>query len=426
MSTYSLYFVYLFIAKAVCTYVYMVCFTVVAANVSAALRMKYLHTTLHRRIAFHETAITTGDVSLALSTHSNTIRAGLAEKFGLSLKSLSTIVAAFIVALTAQWKLALVTATLVPAIVVIVGVPGALDEKLEKSLNEVKAQAATLAEEIFSSVRTVRALGAEGVLSSRYEALLKTARQIGLRRAPFKGLVAGLYMFTLYSGYALAFWYGVKLFADGQVKSSGVVVTTLFSIIIAVNGFAELTSYSGAIVRIHSAANELFKAIDGTDNEFPAPVPDPPTSDLDNGIFRRDIRLDDVSFAYPTRPDTTVLDRLDLVCPAGQTTALVGPSGSGKSTVVGLALRWYDAAQGCVSIGGRSLTEVSFQELRANIGLVQQEPCLFTGTVYENVANGLAGTEMQHLSVDDKRALVTDACKTSNAHEFITTLPQVS
>lgn len=329
--------------------------------------MQYLHATLHSTISFHETELTTGDVSLALSTHSNTIRAGLAEKFGLSMKSVSTIVAAFVVALTTQWKLALVTATLIPAIVVIVGVPGSFDEKLEKSATAVKAQAATLAEEIFSSARTVRALGAERALSARYENLTDMAIKIGLRRAPLKGLTAGLYMLTLYSGYALAFWYGIKLFAHHEVADSGSIITTLFSIIIAVNGFAELSSYAGSFARVKSAACELFRAMDNSDASRT-----PMTLKVDVNPFHGDVKFENVTFTYPSRKTAPVLKEFSLTCPVGKTTALVGASGSGKSTVAGLLLRWYEPTQGSLAIGHHDLRSIPVRSLRSEIGVVQQ------------------------------------------------------
>lgn len=361
----------MFIAKAACTYIYMFLFTVVAASVNSAVRQKYVNVVLHQRIAYHETVLTSGAVSLALSTHSNTIRSGLAEKFGLSLKSSSTVVAAFVVALHSQWKLALVTATIIPAAVVAVGITSVFDEKKEASLNAINAEAATLADEVISSMRTVRALGAEKALGGKYEGMLKRAIAIGLARSPIKGIQAGVYMFMLYGGYALAFWYGLRLYVDGEAATAGTVITTLFSIMIGVNAFSELAGYLGPFLRIKSAGAEIFKVIDS------APAAElnlerDENSNYATGHFQQDITFDDVSFNYPTRKNVTVLKGFSLNIPAGKTTALVGPSGSGKSTVVGLLLRWYDAASGQIRIGEPELHEIPLQTLRANIGLVQQ------------------------------------------------------
>ncbi|KAL6695716.1 P-loop containing nucleoside triphosphate hydrolase protein [Trichoderma pleuroticola] len=423
VNHYTLYFIYMFIAKVACTYIYMFLFTVVAASVNSAVRQKYVNVVLHQRIAYHETVLTSGAVSLALSTHSNTIRSGLAEKFGLSLKSSSTVVAAFVVALHSQWKLALVTATIIPAAVVAVGITSVFDEKKEASLNAINAEAATLADEVISSMRTVRALGAEKALGGKYEGMLKRAIAIGLARSPIKGIQAGVYMFMLYGGYALAFWYGLRLYVDGEAATAGTVITTLFSIMIGVNAFSELAGYLGPFLRIKSAGAEIFKVIDSAPTGELSLGRDE-NSNYATGHFQQDITFDNISFNYPIRKTVTVLKGVSLNIPAGKTTALVGPSGSGKSTVVGLLLRWYDAASGQVKIGESGLHEIPLQMLRANIGLVQQEPYLFTGTVYENIEYGLSGSPLEQLPAEEKKHLIVEACKTSNAHEFVTRLPE--
>jgi ATP-binding cassette subfamily B (MDR/TAP) protein 1 len=157
---------------------------------------------------------------------------------------------------------------------------------------------------------------------------------------------------------------------------------------------------------------------------------------------KKDIVLKQITFAYPGRPHIKILDGLDLRIEAGKTTAIVGPSGSGKSTIIGLIEQWYSLTgstnpmpkenggaikpSGTVSIGDHSLDEVDLKWWRSQIGLVQQEPFLFNGTIYTNVANGLIGTQWESSSEEQKRELVTKACKEAFADEFINKLPMVS
>jgi ATP-binding cassette subfamily B (MDR/TAP) protein 1 len=353
--------------------------SVIATSVAACVRKDYLHAVLYQSITFHETVFTSGAFSLALSTHSNAIRSGFAEKFGLSLKCISTIIAAFAVALHSQWKLALVTATVIPAAVLAIGITGAIDEKKEEDLNNVKAEAATAAEEVFSSIRTVRALGAEGKLSARYNSLLNQATALAWSRLPIVGAQVGSYMFVLYGAYALAFWYGMHLYARHEAKSSGAVITALFSIMIGVNAFSELATYFSAFTKVRSAGEELFKIIDSDSYEKDRTskidqMTDGSQTDAEKSLdlFYHDIQLQEVCFAYPTRPDIQALKDFCLKIPAGKTTALVGPSGSGKSTLVGLLLGWYQVSTGSVTFGDSSILDLSIQKIRANIGLVQQ------------------------------------------------------
>jgi ATP-binding cassette subfamily B (MDR/TAP) protein 1 len=184
-------------------------------------------------------------------------------------------------------------------------------------------------------------------------------------------------MFALYGAYALAFWYGTHLFARHEAKSSGSIITALFSIMIGVNAFSELATHLGAFMRIRSAGDEMFKIIDlSTTSNAPSSITERTVPALNDDkwsdFFRQDINFRDVSFHYPTRPGVQALDNCSLTIPVGKTTALVGPSGSGKSTVVGLLLRWYDVSTGELSFGASKTDNIPIDKIRASIGLVQQ------------------------------------------------------
>jgi ATP-binding cassette subfamily B (MDR/TAP) protein 1 len=149
-----------------------------------------------------------------------------------------------------------------------------------------------------------------------------------------------------------------------------------------------------------------------------------------------DLVLEKVNFAYPTRHDVKILNNLSLRIPAGKTTAIVGPSGSGKSTIVALVQRWYELGEadpianylrnGTIKIGQRNLKELNMRWWRSQIGLVQQEPFLFSDTIFANIACGLVGTEWEYASQAVKKQLVKEACKEAYADEFISMLPEVS
>lgn len=122
------------------------------------------------------------------------------------------------------------------------------------------------------------------------------------------------------------------------------------------------------------------------------------------------IRFEDVSFAYADEPDTLILDRLDLDIRAGQSVALVGPSGGGKTTICNLIPRFYDVTSGRVTVDGHDVRRVELDALRGQIGVVQQDVYLFSGTIFENIAYGRP---------DAARDEVIEAAKLAGAHEFI-------
>jgi ATP-binding cassette subfamily B (MDR/TAP) protein 1 len=207
------------------------------------------------------------------------------------------------------------------------------------------------------------------------------------------------------------------------------------------------------IGRAAAAAAELFAVMDA---QVPpnSGLTDPDVSAASEIVF------EDVTFAYPSRPDTVILNGLNVRFEPGKMTAVVGPSGSGKSTIVGLLERWYHPGalvtpesvepssepssavddkeispiekasptirrvEPGIYIGGTNLNDIDAKWWRGNIGLVQQEPFLFDDTIFNNVAYGLAGTGFENATEDQKRSLVKNACKEAYADEFISRLPQ--
>ena len=130
--------------------------------------------------------------------------------------------------------------------------------------------------------------------------------------------------------------------------------------------------------------------------------------------LRGDIRFEDVCFAYADDPDTTVLDHLTLDINAGQSVALVGPSGGGKTTICNLIPRFYDVTQGRVTVDGHDVRTADLDSLRGQIGVVQQDVYLFSGTIFDNISYG---------KPDATREQVIEAAKQAGAHDFIMATP---
>lgn len=188
--------------------------------------------------------------------------------------------------------------------------------------------------------------------------------------------------------------------------------------LVAAQALTQIAPQTVSISKATAAAQDLFAVIDRQ-----SAVDSLSTGGMEIANFQGDIKLRGVNFAYPSRPNNPILENFDIDIPAQKTTALVGPSGSGKSTIFGMLERWYPRSAGSITLDGHLLEDVNLQWLRTNIRLVQQEPTLFSGSIYQNVVDGLTGTSMDSLAEEEKRRLVKEACEAAYAHEFIQELP---
>jgi ATP-binding cassette subfamily B (MDR/TAP) protein 1 len=415
----SLYFVYLFIGKFVLICVGALLWSYTATRMTSRIRLRYLRTVLHRPIAYFDTR-SPGAISTSLATDTNIVQVGLAEKIGIVFQVASMILTSFIISFTRNWKLTLVTATVVPYMMVSTGFFGSLNAAAEGKLNQALSRASGVAEEALSSILNITALGAKTKILQRFDVHTKQAKHYSLRLGPLMALIYGNMFLSMHCAYALCLFYGVKLVARGEIDNGGDIVTVLFCMLLASSSMSflaplipDFSKAAGSAQAIMQAIGEKGKGDDSADAN--------PGLKLE--LLQGDISIQNVSFSYPERPTVTVLDNMNLSIPRNKSTALVGHSGSGKSTIIGLLERWYTPNKGSIQVDGQDILQLDLKWWRSQIGLVQQEPALFNDTIYNNVLNGLRGEDFVGLSEQKKRDLVTDACKQANAHEFITRLP---
>ncbi|KAF2472791.1 multidrug resistance protein 1 [Lindgomyces ingoldianus] len=418
VNKYTLYFVYLFIAKFVLVYIHTISISISAIRTTKALRIDFLEHTLRQNIAFFDSA-DAGSITSQATTNGNNVNTGISEKLTLTIQGISTFVTAFIVAFAVQWKLALITISIVPTILVVTSICIVVDTKQESQMLSIYSKAGLLAEEVFSTMRTAHAFWLNPLLSRKYDSLLGDAMKVGMKKSPNYAVLFSTEFFCIYCGYGLAFWQGIRMYTNGEITQSGPIFTVILAVIVAATAMTSVAPNILALTKASSAAEELFRTIDR------ASVIDPLSNEgkIPNECIG-DIEVRNVHFAYPARPKVGVLKGLSLSVPANKTTALVGASGSGKSTIIGLLERWYDQATGNLYLDGVEIQELNLQWLRTNMRLVQQEPVLFSGTVYENVAFGLFGTNKARLPATEQRALIEKACKDAYADEFIERLPK--
>lgn len=390
---------------------------ITAIRTTKELRIAFVRQTLRQEIPFFDAP--SASVSSQVTTNGNLINNGISEKFGLTVQAMSSFVAAFVVAFAVQWKLTLIVIAIVPVNIVVTIICVIYDTAYEYSMFDIYAKSGSLAEEAFSTIRTAHAFWAFPKLRRRFGKILDDAAEVGAKKSLIYAILFPVEFFCIFSGYALAFWQGIRMYSEGEIDNPGTVVTVIFAVLVAAQALTQIAPQTIAISKATAAAADIFSIIDRESKV------DSLSSDGTRlADFKGDIELKGVQFAYPSRPDVPVLHSLNLQIPAGRQTALVGASGSGKSTIFGLVERWYLPSRGSITLDGEPIENLNLQWLRTNIRLVQQEPTLFSGTIYQNVVDGLAGSDVANLSKDEERKLVEESCKSAFAHDFIQELPQ--
>ena len=316
------------------------------------------------------------------------------------------------------WKLTLILTSTIVAIVITMGALGNMIVKWNKIALSSYAEGGTVAEEVISSVRNAVAFGTEAKLAREYDAHLIKAEKAGFRMKAIQGSMIGFLMCYVYLTYSLSFWQGSRYLVWGEMGLSDV-LTILLSIMIGAFSLGNVAPNLQAFTTGVAAATKIYATIDRNS-------PLDPESEHGEKLkeFEGTIELKNIKHIYPSRPEVCVMEDVDLVIPAGKTTALVGASGSGKSTIVGLVERFYDPVGGQVFLDGHDVQDLNLRWLRQQVSLVSQEPTLFATTIGNNIRHGLIGTEYEGLPEKETQDLVENAARMSNAHDFITQLSE--
>ncbi|KAI9294859.1 P-loop containing nucleoside triphosphate hydrolase protein [Neoconidiobolus thromboides FSU 785] len=416
ISLFATYFVYLGIGVLVCTYIYMACYIYVAERQIHRIREEYLRAVLHQNIAWFDD-LGAGEVTTRITSDTNMVQDGIGEKVAIIFQDLATFVSGLVIAFTAEWRLALAVLTIVPVIVITAIVLNKFAGKYTTNGLNFYSAAGTLAEEVFSSIRTAVAFNQQKKLGKMYDDLIMKAEKEGRKKSITIGIGVAIIFFAIYCGYAIAFYYGGELINWGLI-GSGKVVNVFFAILLGAFSLSNVPPHFQAVTYARGAGAKLFEAIDRV-----PPIRSNSKEGEKLSQIVGEIEFKNIRFAYPSRTEVQIFDDYSLKIEPGTTVALVGASGSGKSTTIQLLERFYDPDSGEVHLDGHNIAKLNLKWYRQQLGLVSQEPTLFSGTIADNVAIGLIGTKYEHAPREEQMPLIIEACIKSNANTFITGLP---
>ncbi|RDA94771.1 hypothetical protein CP533_6746 [Ophiocordyceps camponoti-saundersi (nom. inval.)] len=392
LSTKVLLTVGVAIANFVSIYVSAGAWSLFGERLVRRLRYNYLRVLLRQDIAFFE-SLSSGDVAARLDSDLLTIQTGVSEKVGIVIQSVSYFIAAYAVSFVKDAKLAAMLISLVPAFFFMTFIGTHLSGKYRNAVEANIEPANALASESLANIRLVKALHAGKRIQAIFEDYLDAARRPAVAKLATAATQMGLLYFIAYSANALAFSQGGRHIADAKdVGDMSVTAGAVYTVMVTLIDASYILSQVAPFLNMFGAASQAAAKILTTIQRKPAIDASPDAAGLVMPTIEGRVDMKNVSFRYPSRPDTLILDEFNMTIHAGKTTAIVGLSGSGKSTVASLVQRFYDPQEGVVTVDGHDVRHINLHSLRGQVGYVEQNPMLFNRSIMENIAHGLVGS----------------------------------
>nr|XP_043636259.1 ABC transporter B family member 21-like isoform X2 [Erigeron canadensis] len=364
---------------------------------------------LRQDVSFFDKETNTGEVVGRMSGDTVLIQDAMGEKVGKFTQLMSTFVGAFVIAFVKGWLLTLVMLSSIPPMVISGAIMSITIAKMASRGQASYGKASVVVEQSVGSIRTVASFTGEKKAVADYNKSLVNAYNSSVHEGLATGLGRGSIMLIIFCTYALAVWYGAMLIIE-KGYSGGTVITIMFSMLTGSMSLGQASPCLSAFASGKAAAFKMFETINRKPKIDAYDSKGKVLSDIHG-----DVELKDVYFTYPTRSDEEIFSGFSLSISSGTTAALVGESGSGKSTVISLIERFYDPQAGEVLIDNINLKEFQLKWIREKIGLVSQEPVLFSSSIKDNIMYGKKGATNDEIRV---------AAELANAAKFIDKLPQ--
>ncbi|MDX2412487.1 MAG: ABC transporter transmembrane domain-containing protein [Woeseiaceae bacterium] len=351
----------------------------------------------------------TGEVLSRLTTDTTLIQSISGTGLSITLRaSLNLIGASIMLAVTSPRLMGMIL-LLVPLVIVPIILVGRRVRSLSKASQDRIADTSGLAGETLNAISTVQAFTLEKLQSDRFADAVKVAFQTAVQRIRVRSLLTGIAILFIFGAITFVLWIGTHSVMRGEMTGGQLGQFLLYAIFVATSA-AALSEMWGEVQRAAGAMERLVELLDSK----PAIVAPTEPATLPEPSEGR-IRLDNISFRYPSRPETLAISDFDLQVESGETLAIVGPSGAGKSTLFQLLLRFYDPESGHIEIDGVDISQAAPEAVRARIGLVPQETVIFGTTAKENIGYGRPGAS---------DAEIAAAAEAAAADVFIEQLPE--
>jgi len=376
-------------------------------RVVADIRKAVFNRMISMSPAFYE-KIMTGEVLSRITTDTTLILSVIGSSVSIALRNVLIFMGGIVLMLLTSVKMSVMVLWPIPVVLFPIIFLGRRVRSLSKENQDLIAESSGDASEQLLSAQTVQAFTHEELSRAKFDEVTEQSYQSARRRIMTRAALTAIVIFMVFAAIVLFLQMGSQDVVAGEITEGGLVRFMIYTIMVG-GAVAALSEVWGELQRAAGATERLVELLTAEDT-----VQDPAQPGVLPKPVRGALRFDNVQFHYPSRPQISALDGVDLDIAPGETIALVGPSGAGKSTIIQLVQRFYDPQSGAVLIDGKDLRDLDRADFRKHIALVPQDPVIFADTARENIRFG------RPTATD---AEVDEAAKAAAAYDFLMALP---
>ena len=351
----------------------------------------------------------TGEVMSRLTTDTTLLQMVVGTSVSIALRNTLLLLGGTGLLAVTSAKLTGLAFLVMPLVLVPILIYGRRVRRLSRDSQDRIADVGAYADEALGAIRTVQAFGHEPIDRDRFAARAEGAFATALRRIKARAMLTAIVLILVFGSVSMILWVGGHDVLAGRITGGELSAFVFYAVVVA-GAAGAISEVIGDLQRAVGATERLLELLE-TEPDIAAPAEPQPLPHPARG----EIRFEQVVFRYPSRPDRPAVDHLDLVVRPGEKLAVVGPSGAGKTTLFQLLLRFYDPQGGRILIDGVDIRAADPHQVRARIGLVPQEPVIFSADAWENIRYG------QPEASDDE---VRGAAAAAAALEFLERLPE--
>lgn len=376
-------------------------------RVVADIRSDVYRHLVSMNIGYFETT-RTGELLSRLTTDTTLLQTVIGGSVSVAVRNTILFFGGFTLLMVTSARLTSYLFLMVPVVVIPIIILGKKVRSLGRESQEKVADISVHAEESLNAIRTIQSLTLEENEKLRFNGYVEDALQAAMSRIRMRAFLTALVIMLVFGAIVTVLWLGGHDVLTGSISGGQLSAFVFYSVVVA--GAVGAISEVIADLQRAAGAGERLAELLAISSEIISP------EDKEQVVIHEaNIDFEGVTFFYPTRPDRAAIEDFSLEVQAGKTIALVGPSGAGKTTIFQMLLRFYDPASGRIRLNGLDIKDIPLRRLRSAIGLVPQDPVIFSTSARENIRLG---------NIDASDREIVEAARAASAMEFLEKLPQ--